>query len=148
MPDEAGLQRLIDKDAITDTLYRYVSTIDTKNYPELRQVFADDAVATYGKATSLEGADAIVAWIGQATQERTWQHHLLSVYHVDFHGPDDASTLTYHTSHQTSVDDPDTVILIVARYHDRLRRIDGQWKITEKHMETGWTERRHFSQVS
>lgn len=140
--DESAVQRLIDKDAIIDTLYRYASNIDTKNYPELRKVFADDAVGTYGGAAPIHGGDAIVAWIDEATKERSWQHHLLSVYHVDFTGPDEAKTLTYHTSHQTSVGEPDTVILIVARYHDTLRRIDGTWKIVDKVMETGWMERR------
>ena len=58
-----------------------------------------------------------------------------------------ARTLTYHTSHQTTVEDPDTVIVLVARYKDSLRRQGGTWKIFDKYMEIGWLEERHYSQA-
>jgi hypothetical protein len=45
------------------------------------------------------------------------------------------------------VDDPDTVIVIVARYKDSLRREAGTWKIVDKYMEIGWLEERHYSQA-
>jgi hypothetical protein len=32
--------------------------------------------------------------------------------------------------------------MIVARYHDRLVRVDGRWLIREKRMEIGWRETR------
>ena len=69
------------------------------------------------------------------------------MYHVDIDG-DEASALTYHTSHQTDDADPDTVIVIVARYRDVLRRQDGEWKIADKLMEIGWIEQRHASQAA
>ena len=50
-----------------------------------------------------------------------WQHHLLSVYHVEVDG-DDAKALVYHTSHQLFEDDPDSAKLLVGRYHNELRR--------------------------
>ncbi len=81
-------------------------------------------------------------WIDEMTATKTWQHHKLNVYHIDFTGPDEARTLTYHTSHQTDSEDPGAVVLIVARYRDTLRRTADGWKITEKIMESGWSERR------
>ena len=38
------------------------------------------------------------------TATATWQHHMLNVYHVDFVSDTEATTLTYHTSHQTTSD--------------------------------------------
>ena len=40
-----------------------------------------------------------------------------------------------------------TVIVIVARYKDSLRREVGTWKIVDKYMEIGWLEERHYSQA-
>jgi 3-phenylpropionate/cinnamic acid dioxygenase small subunit len=140
--DADVLQQLIDRQDITDVLYRYASSIDCKDFVTLRTLLADDARASYTTVATLEGGDAIVAWIDAMTADKSWQHHLLSVYHVDFTGPDEARTLTYHTSHQTTVGQEGVVTLIVARYHDTLRRIDGSWKIVEKIMEPGWAEER------
>src|SRR3954447_3414204 len=142
---ERAVQDLVDRQQITDTLYRYASSIDDKDYATLRSLFVDDAVGTYDGAPEIKGADEIVRWIDEATQDRAWQHHKLTVYHVDIEG-DEAKALTYHTSHQKTVDDPDNVIVIVARYRDVLRRVDGTWKIADKVMEIGWIEERRFSQ--
>jgi len=147
MDIERVLRDLLDRQQIEDILYRYASTIDYKDYATLRSLFVDDAVGQYGDLPPIHGADEIVRWIDEATQDRAWQHHKLTVYRVDVDG-DDAKALTYHTSHQKTVDDPDTVIVIVARYHDVLRRVDGTWKIASKVMEIGSMEERHFPQAA
>ena len=76
-----------------------------------------------------------------------YQHHLLNVYEVEIDG-DEARTYTYHTSHQVDEATPDTVYVIVARYRDVLRRVDGRWLIADKRMEVGWMERREYSQAA
>lgn len=138
-PDPA-VQAILDRQAITDTLYRYASIIDNKDYGALRELFVDDAAARYADREWMEGADQIVAWIEEHSRDQMWQHHLLSVYHIDIDG-DTASTLTYHTSHSIHVDEPTTATVIVARYHDELRRVDERWKIARKYMEVGWRGR-------
>ena len=47
--DEAKVQRLLDRQDIEETLYRYASAIDQKDYVTLRTTFADDAVAQYAE---------------------------------------------------------------------------------------------------
>ena len=143
--DDATIQRLVDRQQIEDTIYRYASTIDAKDYSRLRTVFADDAVAQYGSAPEIRGADAIVKWIEEMCVDQGFQHHMINVYHVDFEG-DEARSLVYHTSHQTRRQEPDTDHLIVGRYRDVLRRVDGEWKIVDKRMELGWMEDVHYSQ--
>jgi ketosteroid isomerase-like protein len=138
---EKAVQELLDRQRIQDTLYRYASTIDDKNLKELRELFVDDAVGQYGDGAPIHGADAIVAWIDEMTVDCAWQHHKLTVYHVDIDG-DEARTLTYHTSHQTTTADPDVVTVIVARYRDVLRRVGDGWKIADKVFEIGWAEQR------
>jgi ketosteroid isomerase-like protein len=140
------LRQLIDRQQISDVLYRYASSVDYKDFATLRSLFTDDAHGVYMTVADLTGADEIVDWIDGMTAGKSWQHHKLTVYQIDFTGPDDASTLTYHTSHQTDVGDDSSVTLIVARYRDKLRRVDGTWKITEKIMESGWVEQRRLAQ--
>jgi hypothetical protein len=141
MERDPALAEVLNRQAITDVLYRYASTIDHKDYDGLRSVLTDDARAKYGDRDWLEGADAIVSFNEDYGRGQLWQHHLLSVYHIDILG-DTATTMTYHTSYQTAADDPNTARVIVARYYDELRRVDGSWKIASKEMRVGWRETR------
>ena len=93
-------------------LYRYASTIDRFDAAGLRSVLADDLWAQYGNAEPVSGGDAVAGWIGEAIANVVWQHHLLSVYHVEVEG-DRATALVYHTSHQVFEDAPDTAKLLV-----------------------------------
>lgn len=130
-----------DRLAITDVLYRYGSCIDRRDFDGLRAVLADDLRARYGNRDPIVGADAVVRWIDESTKTALWQHHMLSVYHVDVTG-DDAKALVYHTSHRVVADARDTVHVLVARYHDDLRRTAGGWKISKLLLEVLWAERR------
>ena len=135
------LRELLDKANVTDTLYRYCSTIDRLDMAGLRAVLADDVRGKYGNTDWIEGGDELVKWIDSATVDTVWQHHLISVYHVDVDG-DHASALSYHTSHQMFKDTPDVVGVIIARYHDQLVRAPSGWKISEKVMEILWAGER------
>lgn len=143
--DERAFQDVIDRQVITETIYRYASSIDQKDYATLRTVFTDDALAQFATAPELRGGDTIVAWIDEMGQTQAFQHHMINVYHVDLDG-DEATTLTYHTSHQIRQDEPDVVYQIVGRYRQRLRRVDGKWQIADLRLEVGWMEERTFSQ--
>lgn len=138
------LQEVIDFHRVSQVLYRYASLVDQKDWAALRTLFVDDATAKYGEYPALEGADEIVAFIARASRDRPWLHHLLSVYHVDVFG-DEATALTYHTSHQIEAGDDSVVGIIVARYEDRLRLVHGAWKIARKEMHIGWREKRSRS---
>ena len=135
-----ALQELIDFHQVSQVMYRYASAVDVKDWSTLRTLFVDDATGKYGDYPELEGADAIIDFVAKASEPREWLHHLLSVYHVDV-DDDEAVALTYHTSHQI---EPGGAVfgLIVARYRDRLRRVEGAWKIVRKEMEIGIREKR------
>lgn len=138
---DAAVQAMLDRTEVADVLYRYASTIDRKDYAGLRAVFVDDARGRYGERPWVEGADALVAWIAEQGEDKAWQHHLLTVYHVDVEG-DAARALTYHTSHQARTAEPSRVRQIVARYDDELRRTADGWRIASKEMEVLWREDR------
>src|SRR3954471_101187 len=136
---DPAIRALQDRSDLTDVLYRYASTIDRFDLAGLRAVLADDVWAQYGNADPVSGGDALAGWIAEAIATVVWQHHLLSVYHVDVDG-DNASALVYHTSHQVFEDDPDTAKLLVGRYHNELRREADGWKISRLVLEILWAE--------
>jgi len=138
---DPAVRALQDRADVTDTLYRYASTIDRFDVAGLRRLLADDLVAQYGNADPVTGGDAVAEWIGAAIAEVVWQHHFLSVYHVDVEG-DRATALVYHTSHQVFEADPDAAKLLVGRYDVELRReVDG-WKIGRLRLDLLWGEAR------
>jgi ketosteroid isomerase-like protein len=133
------LRAIQDRQDITDVLYRYASTIDQFDLEGLRAVLHDDLVAQYGNADPVIGGDAVAGWIAEMIAPVVWQHHFLSVYHVDVDG-DEAKALVYHTSHQLFEDDPDTAKVLVGRYHNELTREPGGWKISKLVLELLWAE--------
>jgi ketosteroid isomerase-like protein len=135
------LRALQDRIDITDALYRYSSAIDSFDLDGVRSLLADDVWAQYGNLDPVEGGDAVVEWIGGATSTIVWQHHLLSVYHVDVDG-DTATALSYLTSYQEFTHEPNVAKTLVARYHDELARTPDGWKITRRVAEFLWGESR------
>ena len=138
---DSAAQALRDRVEITDALCRYASCIDRRDIDGIRAVLADDLHAQYGNGDPLTGGDTVAGWIDEMTKDCVWQHHLLSVYHVDIDG-DRAAALVYHTSHQLFASDPETVHVLVGRYHDELRRGPDGWKISKLVFEILWGERR------
>ena len=130
-----------DHDDITDTLYRYGSTIDSFDFAGTRAVLADDLWAQYGNADPVVGGQAVADWIAEFCAACVWQHHLLSVYHVEVDG-DRATALVYHTSHQGFEPDPEIDHYLVGRYHNELVRTPEGWKISRLVFEILWGERR------
>ena len=137
--DSASLRALQDRTEIAEVLYKYSSTVDSFDYDGLRSVLADDIWAQYGNGDPVEGADKLAGWIAEATATIIWQHHLLNVYHITIDG-DQAKTLSYLTSYQVFKENPEAAIILVARYHDELRRTADGWKISKRIMELLWGE--------
>jgi hypothetical protein len=139
--DQSSLRAVQDRIDITDALCRYSSSVDSFDNEGVRSVLADDVWAQYGNSEPVIGGDTLAAWIAEATSTVIWQHHLLSVYHVKVDG-DHASALSYLTSYQVFEEEPDSAKVLVARYHDELRRTPGGWKISKRVFEVLWGESR------
>ena len=136
---ELALRAIRDRLDIADVLYRYASTIDEFDHEGLRSVLHDDLVARYGNADPVVGGDAVAAWIAEMIAPVIWQHHFLSVYHVEVEG-DEAKALVYHTSHQLFEEQPESAKVLVGRYRNELRREPDGWKISKLELELLWGE--------
>lgn len=129
--------RIVDRSDVSDTLYRYCSSVDNRDWSGLRGILADDARVRYGNGDWIIGGDTVVAMLKDATAGLVWTHHFASVYHVEVTG-DEATALTYHTSHQVAGTEPDVARVVVGRYFDRLLRTESGWRIATKAMEILW----------
>ena len=137
--DYDTIRALQDRTDVEEVLYKYSSAVDSFDKAGVRSCLADDIHAQYGNADPVTDADTLADWIADATATVIWQHHLLNVYHVKIDG-DEASTVAYLTSYQVFEEDPKAAIILVARYHDELRRTEDGWKIATRVMELLWGE--------
>ena len=137
--DHEAVRALQDRIDVEQVLYKYSSAVDSFDKEALRSCFADDIWAQYGNGDPVTDGDTLADWISGATASVIWQHHLLNVYHVDIDG-DQAKTVSYLTSYQVFEEDPKAAIILVARYHDELRRTPDGWKLAKRVMELLWGE--------
>ena len=137
----ASAQAVQDRFDVMDALYQYTTSIDKFDYAGVRDVLADDIWAQYGNGEPVTDPDTLAGWIEEATATCIWQHHQLSPYQIEVEG-DQAKALSYLTSHQVFKEQPDAAVLLVARYHDELRRTPAGWKISRRVMEILWGESR------
>jgi ketosteroid isomerase-like protein len=140
MNTDAAVAALLERQAIEDVLYAYAARIDMRDHEGVRETFTDDIVAEYGNNGSLQGADEVIRYIHEFTEEALWEHHFINVYQVDVEG-DVAKALIYHTSHQMFSSAPGMVHRIVGRYHNELRRTPDGWKISKLMLEILWADR-------
>jgi SnoaL-like domain len=137
--DHETLKALQDRADIEEVLYKYSSSVDAFDKDGVRSCLADDIWAKYGNGEPVTDGDTLANWIAEATATCIWQHHLLNVYHVTIDG-DQASTVSYLTSYQVFEEDPKAAIILVARYHDELKRTADGWRISNRIMELLWGE--------
>ncbi len=132
---------VLDRIAVTETIYKYAECIDRLEFDGLRSTMHDELKARFGDAPWIEGGDNVLAHIRNSICDLPWQHHLLSVYRVNI-AEDDAIALVYHTSYQAIVGRPDAAGLLVGRYHLKLSRTVDGWKLRELTLEVVWGEER------
>jgi hypothetical protein len=137
--DHESLRALQDRIDVEEVLYKYSSSVDSFDKEGVRSCLADDLWAKYGNGEPVTDADTLANWIAEATASCIWQHHLLNVYHVTIDG-EQASTVSYLTSYQVFEEDPKAAIILVARYHDELKRTPDGWRISKRIMELLWGE--------
>jgi hypothetical protein len=120
-----------------DAVLRYPLALDSRRYDDLLTVFTDDAVGWFG-ADPLEGATAITAWIVAQTGGVRYSHHQLTVGTVELDATGNEATVMSWATMALTFEDGRPTNILLGRYHDRLRRVDGTWRIAEKRLDVGW----------
>lgn len=156
--DRAMLE-FLDKQAITEVVFRYARAIDRLDETLLRSVFHPDSQHNHffeGPSSAPElpstaekpGDFVAFALDALSTHRRT--HHQMGNTLIDMTGEDSARVETYFTAFHRmrprgdklaadNAQDTEMDYFVGGRYIDRFERRDGQWKIVERVGMTDWT---------
>ena len=108
--------------------YRYLRTLDTKDWDAFGDTLAEDATADYGERLSFTGRDAITAYM-----RTTLTPAIITVHHV--HHPEisvdgDSATGVWALDDTVVVTEHRMLLRGAAHYEDRYERgADGAWRI-------------------
>ena len=127
---EKRLRRIEEDSAIRDLFVKYCYAYDSNTCDDVMSVFSDDCVLINPRATFV-GADAIRRNYDHLMTTRRYSFHHVSNLSIRLNEQmDEASATSYwsdkHVGKSGSIDGSD------GTYTDRLKKIDGEWKITER----------------
>ncbi len=137
MIDEAAVQELLDKQAITEVIYRYCRAMDRLDLELFLSVYHPEARDDHGarKGTGHEFAAGAVVGLGLIDQ-RT-QHHITNIL-IEIDG-DIAWAESYLIAYHRFLEDPQSLLEFGARYVDRMERRSGEWRIAHRTIVYDWS---------
>jgi SnoaL-like domain len=128
---DAGLQELLDKQAIREALLRYCRGVDRADADLINSAYHADAVDEHGVAT-LQGADIGPGLVDIVSKSRISMHQVANQL-IMMTGPDSAGSETYFTAWQSMPSQSEERMLIaIGRYIDHFERRQGEWKIAHR----------------
>ena len=142
--EQAGVQMLLDRAAIHDLHVRYFSAIDAGDQSEVRRCFATDVEARYHGRAPVYGIDALMGsiaiWPKHASGELKISTHFMGNLIFRRVDRDAAETELNQFSFLVLTNDPpEHVAMRCIRCLDRLRRVDGEWRISERLHTLDWS---------
>jgi hypothetical protein len=133
---EAELRALLDKQAIQETLARYVRAIDRRDEQLLRSVFHDDAIDHH--VGHRHTASEFCAWAIELLGEMGPVAHYLSPALIELDGDLAYSECYALAFHRLTRDGETFDNVLGARVLDRFERRDGTWRIAWRRVVYDW----------
>ena len=155
MQDSFSPQRIADRMAIQDVMYRWCRSVDRLDFDLMRSLFHPDAVDDHGAYKG--GVDGLVDWIRERHRTIPFSAHQLSNMLIEFAGPDIALVETYaHVVQRYPADGKAAlaqlsggqqgaagtaaVLNSYVRYVDRFERRNGEWRIARRTVVQDWKQ--------
>ena len=136
----AELAELLDKQAITETCYRYGLVLDSREWSALSTCFTPDAEAYYLDMPACIGYQAIEDTCRTALSALDGSQHLIANVTVTLDG-DEADCICYlQAQHVKAGTDGGDNFIIAGRYVDRFARTADGWRIKRRRLEAMWTD--------
>lgn len=135
----AGLQSLLDREAIRDCLLRYCRGIDRCDEQALRSAYWEDATDHHG-AWAGSAAGFIAQALPRLRQGGRRVHQITNVL-IELHG-DVAAVESSFFALQATGAQPDRETFLCGRYADRFERRDGEWRVAARTVVYDWIEER------
>jgi ketosteroid isomerase-like protein len=135
----SDLTDLLDKQAITETCYRYGIALDSRDWTTLARCFTPDACAYYEGLPPSVGYQVIEDTCRAVLTPLTASQHLIGNVTVTLDG-DAADCVSYLQAQHVKAGTPGGDNFIIAgRYRDRFVRTDEGWRIRERRLDGMWT---------
>ena len=130
---DARIERLVDRQEIADLLTEYCRALDLMDLAAIARVFTADCRVEYGPEERLlsHGAEGVAKSLERMWRWARTSHHLSNIQ-VEFEGADAARAISYVIAWHERPDGSTATVL--GQYHDRLRRTQEGWRITERRM--------------
>jgi 3-phenylpropionate/cinnamic acid dioxygenase small subunit len=141
--DDPTVDRLADRAAIADQMFRYARATDWLETDQHREVFAEDCVFASPHSGDVAGVDAVVAWMDKALAPFEATQHLIGNISIEFTGTDTATAVSYVRAWHRARDRARPDMVLWGEYHDRWAKVEGRWRIKERRvLEAGIEPRR------
>jgi hypothetical protein len=150
-----SVQRLADRMAIQDLMYRWCRSVDRLDFDGIRKVFHPDAVDRHGPFNG--GVEALIDWIRERHKTIPFSMHQISNMLIEFASDDLALVETYVRTVQRYPAEAKASLaqlsggragsagsgadlFTCSRYVDRIERRGGEWRIALRTLVQDWKQ--------
>ena len=142
------LEQVLLEHALSQTLTRYATACDTRNWDLLQQVFTPDCTTVYGGSYTCEGVARVRHMISTHLDGCGPTQHLLANLVVDVDTPEDdsaegdallvSSRTAVRASHRGAGEKAAQTYECMGYYHDRWTHTPAGWRIAHRKMVVGF----------
>ena len=153
--DQYTVERIADRMAIQDVMYKWCRAIDRLDYEGIRSVFHPDATDNHGPYVG--GVDGLIEWVRERHKSIPFSSHQVSNILIEFATPDLAlvetcirtlqrypadakASLAQLSGGQTGKPGVGIDLLASSRYIDRFERRNGEWRIARRTLVPDWKQ--------
>jgi hypothetical protein len=127
------LAELLDKQAITEGLYRYCRSMDRMDKNLFRRTFHPDMVAQYTPDHTVNSAEEFMDWMWAYHRNYHNHSHQVSNILIELHGDRAGSESYVHARLTRRLGSGRFELMtVMGRYIDRWERRNDQWKIAHR----------------
>ena len=141
--DEARLQKMLDKQEIQESILRYASGVDMRDWELYRQCFSDEVEVDFtswsGGEPSKMPADQWVAAVRSTLSGFESTQHTLTNFVIDLRGDEATAVLHMSAQHYLPNAGGDSTLLLGGYYTHELVRAATDWKIRKARLTVTWT---------
>lgn len=136
----ANVRYLLDRAAISDLLFRYASSLDTRDWERLETCFTPDVASDYGDLARHESREHLVRWVRRALSGFDVTHHMSTNHEITIEGDTARSRSYLHVVHTLALDGAPHTIALRGHYTKDYVRTAAGWRICRIRLETTWQE--------
>lgn len=153
--DQYTIERIADRMAIQDIIYKWCRAIDRLDYEGMRDAFHADATDNHGAYVG--GVDGLIEWVRARHKLIPFSSHQVSNILIEFATPSLALVETYIRALQRYPADANASLaqlsggqvgkpgvgvdlLTSSRYVDRFERRNGEWRIARRTLIQDWRQ--------